>query len=198
MQKPAPLKRNSTAALLALLVAGCSGGGQSSTGTPGTSGDFVVLRNIPSNNGQLFLNQSIAFEFSNDVDLSSADFNSVSFAVFDLNGNQLSEPVEGKFVVFKEIIKESIETIEQLYQKKENVTGIATGFVEFDSMTSGLQPSDLIVVTGRPTMGKSALVSSMAEHAAIVRSVAKLTSNQRTQATNLSHWSLQSNLQTYY
>ena len=85
-------------ALAATLIAGCSGGGAGG-GTPGTSGDFVVLRTTPNNNGQLYLNESIALDFSNKVDLGSADFNAMSFAVFDLNGKQLSEPVEGGFVL---------------------------------------------------------------------------------------------------
>lgn len=67
----------------------------------------------------------------------------------------------------KELIKSSIETIDSLYQRKEYITGIATGFHEFDKMTSGLQKSDLIVIAGRPSMGKSALAVSMAEYAGI-------------------------------
>ncbi|MEE2887583.1 MAG: hypothetical protein VX951_09140, partial [Planctomycetota bacterium] len=49
--------------LAATLVAGCSGGG-TGTGTPGTGGNFVVLRTTPNNNGQLFLNEFIALDFS--------------------------------------------------------------------------------------------------------------------------------------
>ena len=101
MQLPSPAathpKRGALTALLtALIVAGC-GGGAGGGGLKGTSGDFVVLRSEPHNNNQLFLNESLAFEFSNHVDLSSADFNAVSFAVFDLNGQQLAEQVEGVF-----------------------------------------------------------------------------------------------------
>ena len=72
-----------------------------------------------------------------------------------------------KSIHIKEIIKDSIETIDQLYQRKEHVTGIATGFEEFDRMTSGLQESDLIIIAGRPSMGKSSLAISMAEFAAV-------------------------------
>ncbi len=67
----------------------------------------------------------------------------------------------------KELIKETIETIDHLYQRKEFVTGVETGFVEFDKMTSGLQKSDLIIVAGRPSMGKSSWAMSVAEHAAV-------------------------------
>ena len=74
-------------------------------------------------------------------------------------------------VHIKEIIKSTIETIDKLYQRKEYVTGIPTGFHEFDRMTSGLQKSDLIIIAGRPSMGKSALAASMAEHAAVEKKI---------------------------
>lgn len=67
----------------------------------------------------------------------------------------------------KEIVKKCIENIDRLYQRKEGVTGIPTGYHIFDSMTSGLQPSDLIIVAARPSMGKSAFVVNMAEHIGI-------------------------------
>lgn len=72
-----------------------------------------------------------------------------------------------KAVHIKELIKETIETIDNLYQKKEYVTGIPTGFAELDKKTSGLQKSDLIIVAGRPSMGKSALAMTIAEYAAV-------------------------------
>ncbi len=74
-------------------------------------------------------------------------------------------------VPIKEIVKDSIETIDKLYQRKENITGIATGFHEFDIMTAGLQPSDLVIVAGRPSMGKSALATCIAEHAGMIEKV---------------------------
>ena len=79
-----------------------------------------------------------------------------------------SRKVESRFTPLREVIKNSIETIDNLYQRKENVTGIATGFRELDIRTAGLQPSDLIVVAGRPSMGKSALAACIAEHAAVI------------------------------
>lgn len=75
---------------------------------------------------------------------------------------------KGGYVVLKDLIRDSIETIDRLYQKKTHVTGVPTGFLDFDRQTSGLQSSDLIVVAGRPSMGKSALVLSIAEHVAVV------------------------------
>ena len=76
-----------------------------------------------------------------------------------------------KSVHIKEIIKSTIEVIDKLYQRKEYITGIPTGFYEFDKMTSGLQRSDLIIVAGRPSMGKSALAASMAEYAAVEKKI---------------------------
>ena len=70
-----------------------------------------------------------------------------------------------KMVHIKDLIKQSIEVIDSLYQRKEHITGIATGFTEFDNMTSGLQKSDLIIIAGRPSMGKSALAVCMGEYA---------------------------------
>jgi replicative DNA helicase len=71
------------------------------------------------------------------------------------------------FVPVREIVKASFETIERLYEKKERVTGVPTGFTDLDELTSGLQPSDLIIVAGRPSMGKTALALSIAQYAAI-------------------------------
>ena len=76
--------------------------------------------------------------------------------------------MESRSVPLKDVIKSSIETIDSLYQRKENITGLATGFRDLDIRTAGLQRSDLIVVAGRPSMGKSALAACMVEHAGVV------------------------------
>ncbi|OQA57753.1 MAG: Replicative DNA helicase [Candidatus Omnitrophica bacterium ADurb.Bin277] len=83
--------------------------------------------------------------------------------IFDIGQAQ----IEGKSFRIKDIIHDSMETIDQLFQKKAHVTGLATGFHEFDTMTAGLQPSDLIIVAGRPSMGKSAFATAIVEHAGI-------------------------------
>jgi replicative DNA helicase len=77
----------------------------------------------------------------------------------------------GGYLHLKEIVKNSIETIDLLYQKKTHITGVPTGFIDFDSKTAGLQPSDLIVIAGRPSMGKSALALGMAEYAGVVEKI---------------------------
>jgi len=78
---------------------------------------------------------------------------------------------QGGFLHLKEIVKDSIEAIDKLYQKKAHVTGIPTGYIDFDIKTAGLQPSDLIVIAGRPSMGKSALALGIAEYAGVVEKV---------------------------
>jgi replicative DNA helicase len=74
-------------------------------------------------------------------------------------------------VALKDIIRTTIENIDLLYQRKESVTGVPTGFVDFDSKTSGLQKSDLIVIAGRPSMGKSAFAVSIAEYACVEKNI---------------------------
>ena len=67
----------------------------------------------------------------------------------------------------KDVVKSAMTRIEELYDSKEAFTGLPTGFNDFDKMTSGLQPSDLIIVAARPSMGKSSLVLNIAEHVAL-------------------------------
>ncbi len=87
--------------------------------------------------------------------------------IFDIT----QDKIEGKTVSLKDIVRSSIEAIDGLYQRKENITGVATGYHELDLMTAGLQKSDLVIIAGRPSMGKSALVSCIAEHIGIVEKV---------------------------
>jgi len=75
--------------------------------------------------------------------------------------------VRPSFYPIREIVKESFVTIEKLFKKKEAVTGVASGFKELDRMTAGFQPSDLIIIAGRPSMGKTAFCLDVAEYAAI-------------------------------
>ena len=68
------------------------------------------------------------------------------------------------FVPLSTLVNNSFSTIEKLQQHKGLVTGVPTGFADLDEMTSGLQPSDLILVAARPSMGKTSLVMNMAQH----------------------------------
>jgi replicative DNA helicase len=71
------------------------------------------------------------------------------------------------FSTLRQTIKDSINRIEALYSKKEHVIGVPTGFWEFDYLTSGLQPSELIIIAGRPSMGKSVIAHNIAQHVAL-------------------------------
>src|SRR5690242_12045260 len=74
---------------------------------------------------------------------------------------------KGQMLSMKDQVMEAIESIEKLYERKGGITGVSTGFVEFDRMTSGLHPSEMIVIAARPSMGKTALAMSSAGHVAI-------------------------------
>ncbi len=71
------------------------------------------------------------------------------------------------FVPMHQIVKESIEIVDRLFSRKERITGVPSGYRVIDDITAGLQPSDLIIIAGRPSMGKTSLALGMAEYAAI-------------------------------
>ncbi|MDX1459551.1 MAG: replicative DNA helicase [Xanthomonadales bacterium] len=71
------------------------------------------------------------------------------------------------FVSVQDTIKLAIDKIQELYEFEGEITGISTGFKDLDKKTAGLQNSDLIIVAGRPAMGKTTFAMNLAEHAAI-------------------------------
>ena len=71
------------------------------------------------------------------------------------------------FTRIKELLWPTMERIEALQRGGQTITGVATGFSDLDEMTSGFQPSDLVIVAARPSMGKTAFVLNIAQHAAI-------------------------------
>jgi len=75
--------------------------------------------------------------------------------------------VRASFFRLQDILVDSLKTIERLYEHKQTVTGVPTGFADLDRLTSGLQPSDLIIVAGRPSMGKTAFCLNIAENCAL-------------------------------
>lgn len=83
--------------------------------------------------------------------------------VFDVIQNRTS----GDFVSIKDIVIKSLESIEAAAKNKGSVTGIATGFYDLDYKTAGFQPSDLILIAARPSMGKTAFVLNIAEYVAL-------------------------------
>ena len=88
-------------------------------------------------------------------------------AIFDISENR----VRPSFYPIRDVIKDSFKILERLYEKKELVTGIPSGFKELDRLTAGFQPSDLIIVAGRPSMGKTAFCLNIAQYAAIQKKI---------------------------
>ena len=75
--------------------------------------------------------------------------------------------VRPAFVRLDGLLNSTFDTIERLFENKQAVTGVTTGFADLDRLTAGLQPSDLVIVAGRPSMGKTALCMNIAENAAL-------------------------------
>ena len=71
-----------------------------------------------------------------------------------------------EYVPIKQVVMNAIQKIEQASRQKGNVTGIPTGFLDLDYQTAGLQPSDLILIAARPSMGKTAFVLNIAQYIA--------------------------------
>lgn len=70
-------------------------------------------------------------------------------------------------VSITELLATAVEKVEHLYHSPESITGLSTGYTDLDDMTSGLQPADLIIVAGRPSMGKTSFAMNIAEYAAM-------------------------------
>ena len=108
-----------------------------------------------------------ATEILNKSYNSAADIDTVldeaEHAIFEISENK----IRPAFSPFKDIIKESVKTIEKLYERKELVTGVPTGYEKIDDITSGLQKSDLIIIAGRPSMWKTAFALNIAQYAAL-------------------------------
>src|SRR5205085_7738712 len=74
---------------------------------------------------------------------------------------------KGQLLTMKEQVMGALESIEKLWERSGGITGLSTGFIELDRLTSGLHPAEMIVIAGRPSMGKTALAMNIAEHVAV-------------------------------
>jgi len=83
--------------------------------------------------------------------------------IFDVT----EKKAQNGFTQLKDSVNRVFSNLEQLYERQTEITGVASGFTEFDKMTAGLQKGDLIIVGGRPSMGKTSVVMNMAGHIAI-------------------------------
>ncbi len=117
-----------------------------------------VLRNLINTTSDI---ANRCFEEQDDIDQLVDE---AEQSIFEIAGNKSKT----EFTALRTIIPESFKTVEKLYERKELITGVPTGYAELDKMTAGLQPSDLIILAGRPSMGKTALALNIAQHAALV------------------------------
>jgi len=107
--------------------------------------DMAVLRELIQTSSQIIAQ---AFEAKEDVQTLVDD---AERKIFSLAERRL----EGSALPIGKILRNTFEYIERLYERKEHVTGVATGFEKLDLETSGFQPSDFIIIAGRPSMGKA-------------------------------------------
>ncbi|RUM46484.1 MAG: replicative DNA helicase [Desulfocapsa sp.] len=121
----------------------------------------AVLRNLISVNTDI---ASRCYEEQGDIDTLVDEAEQAIFEIARSKSNQ-------SFTSMKQIIPGAFESVEQLSQRKEMITGVPTGFPELDKMTAGLQPSDLIILAGRPSMGKTAFAMNIAQNAAITDNI---------------------------
>ena len=83
--------------------------------------------------------------------------------IFDVSEKR----VRPAFYKVSDIILDTVKTIEQLYERKELVTGVPTGFLDLDRITAGLQPGNLVIIAARPSMGKTSFALNIAQHVAL-------------------------------
>lgn len=103
---------------------------------------------------------SRCYEEQDDID---GLLDEVEQTIFEISRSKSDQP----FKPINSIITDTFKTVEKLFERKELITGLPTGYHDFDKMTAGLQPSDLIILAGRPSMGKTALAMNIVQHVAI-------------------------------
>jgi len=105
-----------------------------------------------------------SYEYLGDVD---SLLDEAEQEIFQISGSR----VKPSFYPIRDVVKGSFKTLERLYEKKELITGVPSGFKELDRLTAGFQASDLIIVAGRPSMGKTAFCLNIAQYAAVEKKI---------------------------
>ncbi len=117
----------------------------------------AILRNLISTATEIV---TISYDTNRDVhellDLAETKIFNIS-----------EKAVRQTYVHIKSVVKDTIELVDRLFDKKERITGLATGFDELDEATTGFHPGDLVVIGARPGMGKTAFCLNIVAHAAI-------------------------------
>ncbi|MDQ3645638.1 MAG: replicative DNA helicase [Actinomycetota bacterium] len=118
--------------------------------------EHALLRRLIDAGNQV---QEIGFAMPDDV-IQAVD--QAEEIIYEVGNRRLRDDLQP----IRKLLTENMEAIEQLYERGESITGVASGFPDLDEMTTGFQPSNLIIVAARPSMGKSALMGDFALHAA--------------------------------
>ena len=105
---------------------------------------------------------SASYDTTKPVDIDEL-LDNAERTIFEIAQSKIS----GAFVSMKDVVGKSFAIIEDLCERKQSVTGLASGFVDLDERTAGFQPSDLIIIAGRPSMGKTAFALNIAGYAGI-------------------------------
>jgi len=117
----------------------------------------AVLRNLIHSTAAI-QEQALAAGDAADVILDRAES-----AIFQL----AEDRVKAGLIGVKELVKEGYERLEKIFSEGRRITGLATGYTELDNQTAGLQPSELVILAARPSMGKTALALNIAENVAL-------------------------------
>ncbi|MGL1931501.1 MAG: replicative DNA helicase [Desulfotalea sp.] len=123
--------------------------------------DKATLRHLIDVNTDI---ASRCYEEQGDIDLLVDD---AEQAIFDIAGSKSSQG----FTSIKAVVPDAFDNINELFKTKGTITGIETGYYDLDKMTAGLQPSDLLILAARPSMGKTSFAMNIAQHAAMKNKV---------------------------
>jgi len=123
-----------------------------------------IVRNKALLRGLINVAQNAIAEAIEHTDEAEEVLGRAEEAIFRLSETRIAQ----SFLDLKSIVKGSFGTLDELYLRAQEVTGLATHYKEFDRLTSGLQPSDLVIIAARPSMGKTALALNIAENAAVI------------------------------
>ncbi len=121
----------------------------------------AILRNLVRAGDRI--SQS-GYEGSDEIDVILAD---AEKDIFEVSQNRKTTD----FTPIDEVMAEVIETIDRVSRSHNSITGVPTGFIDFDFITAGLQKSDLIIVAGRPAMGKTTFALNIAQNAAVEHNI---------------------------
>ena len=123
-----------------------------------------IVRNKALLRGLINIAQNAIAEAIEHNDEADEVLNRAEQAIFQLSEDRIGQG----FMNIPSIVKASFGSLEDLYKRGQEITGLATHYRLLDRMTSGLQPSDLVIIAARPSMGKTAFAMNIAENAAVL------------------------------